>query len=205
MLSNIFSNFYWKGFITETPQIQSSYLNKIISNYNFNPKASPDWDVHTSYNNEENLPYRLEWWDSIQHYKKYVNSFIQDFLNDAYNWEINGTPWYTTYGKNQSAVQHEHFPDQFSFVHFLQFNPKVHKPLTFINPNSLVSKYMLEQNNFKEKINFDSTKQSLYHPLYSPLINEGDYIIFPSNLEHLVEKSTSEELRTTIAFNFNIL
>lgn len=205
MLTNIFSNFYWKQTIQETSYIQECYLDKITDNYNFNPKSSPDWDVHTSYNNEENLPYKLEWWDSVQHYKKYINKFIYEFLGDKYDWRINGTPWYTTYGINQSAAQHEHFPDQFSFVHFLQFNPEVHSPITFVNPNSIVSKYLLEQNNFKEKINFKNSKQSLYHPLYSPLITEGDCIIFPSNLEHLVEKSTSKELRTTIAFNFNII
>lgn len=205
MLTNIFSNFYWKEFVEETSEIQNSYLAKIINNYNYDPKASPDWNVHTSYNNEENLPSKLDWWLSIQYYKKYVNNFIQEFFGYEYNWEISGSPWYTTYGKGQSAAQHEHFPDQFSFVHFIQFDPKLHPPLTFVNPNSLVSKYTLKQNNFKEKINFRNLKQSLYYPLYSPLINEGDCIIFPSNLEHLVEKSTSNELRTTIAFNFNIL
>lgn len=205
MLTNLFSNFYWKGFIKETPQIQKSYLDKIIENYNFDPKLSPDWNVHTSYNNEENLVNKLEWWDCVKHYKLYINKFIQDFFGQIHDWRINGHPWYTTYGQGQSAAQHEHFPDNFSFVHFLQFDSEVHSPLTFVNPNSIVSKYMLEQNNFKEKINFNDLKQSLYHPLHSPLIQEGDFIIFPSNLEHLVKKSTSTKLRTTIAFNFNIL
>ena len=204
MVNKLFSPFFWKESLDETSQIENSYLNKILDNYKAHPNLSPDWDVHTSYNNEKNLLHPIDWWDSVQFYRHHVNKFIKSYFGVNHDWEICGSPWYTAYGKNQYAERHEHFPDHFSFVHFLKFNPNVHSPITFVNPNSLDAKGSLQDKNFKDKIDFNNIDQSLYHPLYSPLINQGDYIIFNSNLEHFVEKSQSDELRITIAFNIKI-
>ena len=48
------------------------------------------------------------------------------------------------------------------------------------------------------------TKQSYYKEDFVPEINEGDLIVFPSELQHLVHPNTSDELRVTIAFNFSL-
>ena len=58
---------------------------------------------------------------------------------------------------------------------------------------------------FQSKLDFSNQHQSLFHPRFTPLIEEGDLVIFPSQLEHMVPKSESDEIRITIAFNIKII
>lgn len=203
---NIFSPFYYQGYVEETPIIQADYLPKMIGNYNHSPNLSHDWPVHTNYYYKDGLPNEIDWWVSVQHYKKYVNQFIDHYFRGLrLDWRIQEDPWYTIYGAGQQANQHEHMTSDFSAVHFLKFNPEVHNPIKFIHPEVTKTKYIKA---FKPQLHNNlgtCDRQSYYKEDYVPVINEGDFIIFPSELQHLVHPSNSDELRVTIAFNFNIL
>tara|TARA_R110000764_G_scaffold82495_1_gene162803 strand:- start:60 stop:695 length:636 start_codon:yes stop_codon:yes gene_type:complete len=203
--NNIFSPFYYQGYVEETPQIRADYLPKMISNYEHSPNHSHDWQVHTNYTLKDNLPNEIDWWVSVQHYKTYVNQFISHhFRGLELDWRIDGEPWYNVYGKGQKADQHEHMTCDFSAVHFLKFNPEVHEPIRFIHPELSKTKYL---SRFKPQIvdNLGTcTRQSYYKEHFVPDIYEGDLIIFPSELQHLVWKNQSDETRVTIAFNFSI-
>jgi len=205
MKTCIFSPFFWKKNVSETGNIQSKYLKSIFHNYEELPNLSPDWNVHTSYGQEDRLPEKLDWNYSLNIYETYIDSFLEDFFQTIPRYKISGTPWYTAYGPGQGANIHEHLPDHFSIVHFLKFNPKVHWPITFINPNNNSTKILLDSEpSIKNRINFDDSEQSYFHPRFTPNLEEGDLIIFPSQLEHMVEKTTSEELRISIAFNIKL-
>lgn len=201
---NIFSPFFYHFQMEEHSAIKDAYLNDIISNYNLAPFNSHDWNVHTNYKLKDGLK-QLDWWTSIQHYKKYVNQFIEHYFRGLQlDWRIDDTPWYTAYGKGQKADQHEHMTCDFSAVHFLKFNPEVHEPIRFIHPELTKTKYL---SRFKPLIvdNLGTCdRQSYYKEHYVPVINEGDFIIFPSELQHLVWPNESDELRVTIAFNFSL-
>lgn len=203
---NIFSPFYTKQELYDDHlTIKNSYEDNIIKNYNESPQLSPDWQVHTSYNCENQLKHKLDWSIAKNIYSKYINSFLFDFFNKHIDWEYSGGLWYTAYGAGQTANIHEHIPDLFSFVHFLKFNPNVHWPVTFINPMGSTIKYLLDNDkSLKKNIDFNNQHQSLFHPRFTPMINEGDLICFPSYLEHMVEKSYDNELRITIAFNIKL-
>lgn len=204
---DIFSPFYWKESLTELEQnkIYEDYVPKMEHNYKHSPRASGDWNVHTSYNTEDSLPHKINWEVSVDVYRNYINTFLLEFFDKNVDWEISGHPWYTVYGPGQTANIHEHIPDHFSVVHFIKFNPELHWPISFINPQGSMTKYMLGMYpGLKDKINFNNQNQSLFHPRFTPMINEGDIVIFPASLEHMVEKVDSEELRITIAFNIKI-
>jgi len=202
---NIFSPFFYQTYVEETPLIQEAYLDKMIENYNYNPNHSHDWNVHTDYMWKDTLPHKLDWWDSIQHYKKYVNQFIYDYFRGLQlNWKINETPWYNVYGQGHKADQHSHLPCDFSAVHFLKFNPEVHEPIRFLNPRDITVKYLAEYKPHLHNNLGTCTKQSYFKEFYVPEIVEGSFIIFPSDMEHLVWPSQTDELRIVIAFNFNI-
>lgn len=202
---DIFSPFYYHGYVKETPIIQGAYLDGILSNYNFNPTHSNDWPVHTNYIAKELLPYQIDWWTSVQYYKNYVNQFIVDYYRGLQlDWRIDGDPWYTVYGRGQKADQHEHMSCDFSAVHFLKFNPEVHEPIRFVHPELTKTKYIQTFKPFLESNLGTCTKQSYYKEHFVPVINEGDFIIFPSELQHLVHANQSDELRITIAFNFSL-
>lgn len=204
---NIFSPFYHIESLNEDHlKIKEAYLDKIIENYNYHPNLSPDWNVHTSYGMDDHLKNKIDWSVSLNIYSNYINQFIYSYFNKNLNWELCGSIWYTAYGPGQSANIHEHVPDVFSIVHFIKFNPQVHWPISFINPAGSYMKLILDKYpNLKDNINFQDQNQSLFHPRFTPSVNEGDLVIFPSNLEHMVEKADSEELRVTIAFNIKII
>lgn len=204
---NIFSPFYHCVKMEEDHiEIKKLILDKIIKNYHQNPKLSPDWNVHTSYGYDEYLENKIDWTIPKKIYSKHVDYFLLEFFGKKVNWEICGNIWYTAYGSGQTANIHEHIPDIFSVVHFIKFNPNEHWPLTFINPNSPYTKLLLDKYpNLKNNIDFNNQYQSIFHPRFTPFTEEGDLIIFPSSLEHMVEKTNSEELRVTIAFNIKII
>jgi hypothetical protein len=201
---NIFSPFFYHFQMEEHSIIKDAYLDTIIDNYNKLPYNSHDWNVHTNYKLKDELQ-PLDWWTSVQHYKKYVNQFIEHYFRGLQlDWRIDDEPWYTAYGKGQKADQHDHMTCDFSAVNFLKFNPKVHEPIRFVHPQQTKTKYL---SRFKPLIvdNLGTCdRQSYYKEHYVPLINEGDFIIFPSELQHLVWGNESDELRVTIAFNFSL-
>jgi len=201
---NIFSPFFYHFQMEEHSIIKDAYLDTIIDNYNKLPYNSHDWNVHTNYKLKDELT-ELDWWTSVQHYKKYVNQFIKHYFRGLQlDWRIDDNPWYTAYGKGQKADQHDHMTCDFSAVHFLKFNPEVHEPIRFVHPQQTTTKYL---SRFKPTIvdNLGTCdRQSYYKEHYVPVINEGDFIIFPSELQHLVWGNNSDELRVTIAFNFSL-
>lgn len=203
----IFSPFYWRQNITETQDLQRLYLYWMLENYKADPSRSPDWNVHTSYDCNLQLPNPINWSPAIKVYKKYIDIFLTEYFQSKdVSYEISGEPWYTAYGKNQSANTHEHLPDHFSVVHFIKFNPEVHHPISFVNSNNEAIKLFVTYNpQLRKLINFDRSNMGYYHPRFTPNILEGDIVIFPGQLEHLVEKSSSEEIRITVAMNINIL
>jgi len=92
----------------------------------------------------------------------------------------------------------------FSAVHFLKFNPDIHEPIRFVHPELTKTKYIAK---FKPHLHDNlgtCDMQSYYKEHYVPVIKEGDFIIFPSELQHLVYANQSDELRITIAFNFSL-
>ncbi len=202
---DIFSPFFYKFKMSEHSLIQDSYMDSIIKNYSYQPHHSHDWDVHTNYLWKDSLPNTFDWWDSVQYYKIYVNKFINDYFRQELDWRIDKEPWYNVYGKGQKADWHDHMPSDFSAVHFLKYNPEVHQPFMFTNPDlTSVRLQGTYKPNLVDRLG-TCAKQSYYKGNYIPEIEEGDFIIFPSQMMHLVNASESEDLRVTIAFNFNIL
>lgn len=204
--NNIFSPFYYHFEMEEHSIIKDAYIDDIMKNFNSFPDNSKDWKNHSSYTEVNILPKELDWWTSVQYYKKYVNQFINHYFRGLeLDWRIDAEPWYNVYGKGQKADWHDHMPSDFSAVHFLKYNPEVHQPFMFTNPDlTSVRLQGTYKPNIVDRLG-TCAKQSYYKGNYIPEIEEGDFIIFPSQMMHLVNASESEDLRVTIAFNFNIL
>jgi len=202
---DLFSPFYYKGHVEETPLIQTIHLPAMIENYKFDPNFSEDWHVHSSYSNADSLPFKIYWDDIFQHYNKYINQFIVEYFGQQYEWEIADKPWYNVYGKGQDGMQHEHIDADFSVVHYLKFNPEVHSGTTFVNPNFISTKYLnILKKHLVDKMDGNDSKHSLYREKFTPSVVEGDMIIFPSQFEHMVYRSLGDDLRVIVAFNILI-
>ena len=114
--------------------------------------------------------------------------------------------WYNVYGKGQDGMQHNHIGADFSAVHYLKFNPEHHRGTTFINPRINEAKYYNElRGDVVSKMSNSNENHSLYFDTFTPQINEGDFIIFPSHMDHVVYKNNSDDLRVTMAMNFKLM
>jgi uncharacterized protein (TIGR02466 family) len=203
---NLFSPFYYKTHIAETEFLKQIHLEAMLINYNELPYHSHDWDMHTSYGYNEDLPFQINWEHFFSIYKDYIDQFCMEFFDAGRSWEIIDKIWYNVYGKEQNGMQHNHIGSDFSAVHYFKFNPEVHTGTTFINPRS--NEVLYYKNISKPLIsNLVKTniEHSLYQEVFTPQVNEGDFIIFPSHLDHVIYKNNSDDLRVTIAFNFSII
>jgi uncharacterized protein (TIGR02466 family) len=103
--------------------------------------------------------------------------------------------WLNFYqGNDHGQEEHDHLPGFFSGVHYVKFNSSVHGATKFMNP--LHQLYMFMNNDRKMDADYGSG-------WFSPNVCEGDIIIFPSFLRHMVTSTNSNELRITLAFNIN--
>ncbi len=203
---NLFSPFYVREHLgVEHDMLYNEYVPKMIDNYNNQPNLSPDWVVHTSYNLEDKLKNKIDWNLAMTVYSGKIRKFIRSYFNKELDWEFGGGLWYTVYGPGQMANIHDHIPEHFSLVHYIKFNPQLHWPISFINPMKDYIRLLLSTNQgIRDNLDYNNQNQSLFHPRFTPMVNEGDIIIFPSVLEHMVEKTYNDDLRITIALNFNI-
>ena len=78
--------------------------------------------------------------------------------------------------------------------------------------NNYFGNKLTSENKYKDKLmviikNLEETniEHSLYQEVFTPKVNEGDFIIFPSHLDHVIYKNNSDDFRVTTALNFKIL
>lgn len=199
---NIFSQFIWTTSIQEHNKLKS-YMLPQIEQGRAQGDNSPDWYVDTSYD----MDHTIDWWPCIEVYKKYVNEFHNEYFGQYPNWQISGEPWYTAYGKNQSAQVHDHIPDHFSVLHLLKYDKEVHKPTTFINPLQSLGRALYTQGPIADLLRSSQDFRgngTLFNNWFFSEAKEGDIVIWPSVLEHFVQKNEVDDLRATIAFNYLI-
>ena len=205
---NLFSPFYYKTNIAETEFLKQIHLEAMLINYKTFPHHSYDWNVHTSFgkNDNEQLPYQINWEHFFSIYQYYIDQFCLEFFGAGRSWEIIDNIWYNVYGKGQDGMQHNHIACDFSAVHYFKFNPQVHTGTTFINPRLNEAKYYKSLSDpVIKNLQETNPEHSLYQEVFTPQINEGDFIIFPSHLDHVIYRNNSDDLRVTIALNFKII
>ena len=133
---------------------------------------------------------------TIDLYQEYIGRFFDKDVEFMIE-EI----WYNYYVDGEWQEQHSHIggsslegSSTFSCIHFLSFNPEIHPPVVFSDPNEKVRSLSMEM---------DSNH---YRNRYYPKVTEGSLIMFPCYLEHFVKKGppTPNYPRITIAFNLTV-
>ena len=123
--------------------------------------------------------------------EKYIDT-ISDILSDELSWFAHDykcqplivRAWYERALPYMYHPTHNHGHGGWSAVVFIEYNKKWHTPTQFIAP-------------------FDHfiTGEPL---IYSPTVEEGDIILFPSFIHHYTHPHTSEERRTVLSFNVTV-
>tara|TARA_B100001094_G_scaffold88899_1_gene84996 strand:- start:1672 stop:2277 length:606 start_codon:yes stop_codon:yes gene_type:complete len=134
-------------------------------------------------------------------YKSFYDDILKQFAQDI------GRPngrcniyesWLNYYTGGQNQEEHDHLPGFYSGCHFVKFNPDIHKSTRFVNPLYSLYSYQYKDIDLEEVPEFSS-----HH--WFPDVKEGDIIIFPAWLKHLVLSQETTEHRITLAFNINTI
>ena len=111
--------------------------------------------------------------------------------------------WCSKYTKGMYQASHNHVDinEIFSFVYFAKYDPSKDADLVFIKDIT-----MANMNGFLvEGSSYTLCEELQEHPIFSNQvilnIKEGDLVIFPSYLQHLVEEQKHDGPRITIAGN----
>ena len=138
-------------------------------------------------------------------YSKIYNDILHQWKDDM---QFIGRPiideiWMNAYEKAHYQEGHTHLPGFFSGIHYVCFDPEHHNGTTFVNPQANIYSYLTNMNGDFEGTTIDMDLNRHLDEMNDVDVEEGDILIFPSTLEHLVRKNMSNKLRITVSFNIN--
>ena len=126
-----------------------------------------------------------------------VKQYCQ-FLNISSNCKMTG--WFNVHDSTMYQEIHNHMPAIISGIYYIQFDKFKDSQVIFRNPSETFYGLM------------SGAKVPLQNPLLAPhsgfvddfIIEEGDLILFPGSLNHLVPKAKQPHDQLRITFSFNI-
>lgn len=162
--------------------LKELYLSDMLHNYEVSRKLSEDWDIHTDYHirigtsKNENIEgiKKINLLKAEILLSEEINEMVSFTFPEKTKWQLSGPIWYNVYGEGQNAEPHAHVGSDCSFVYFLKYDKNLHTPPVFVDPNGDLCKMDVE---------------------------EGDLIMFDSNILHYVESNKTDKKRITLAMN----
>mgnify|MGYP003318258643 CR=1 FL=1 len=181
------------------PELKNTLIQRYQSYKNHATNGTPDgWSCNV----------RTEFGSGSFPHEEYANIY-NDIL---YQWKDDmqflGRPiideiWMNAYEKSHFQEGHTHLPGFFSGIHYVCFDPEEHIGTTFVNPQADIYAYLTHMNIHSEGTSIDMDVNPHLDEFGDVDVEEGDIIIFPSCLEHMVKKNMSDKLRITVSFNIN--
>ena len=169
--------------------VKDEWKNKII-NLEYVRTHVNNSDISKDRNILNSLP------DLKKELENHCELFVRKFLrikNNAKFYLLNS--WSNLHSTNESSQIHYHGNSLLSGVYYPIF-PKNSGDISFFKTGS-------HTNIFHQSIRFEYDEDTHVNTeMYKLELDEGKVVIFPSHLEHKVEKNLSKEKRYSIAFNF---
>ena len=154
-----------------------------------NGSNSSSWncDCYTSFFDDSMVDYTKETEIPIGELLQDMSQNIQEAIKMAEfypNSFFVSQQWFNAYGSGQNQEGHNHVPSHLSGVYYINYNPDKHNSTSFMNPNKMF--YEAPRYNIQE---YDPTLYGYgcYQEEMRPTIEEGDIVIFPSQIEHGVQ------------------
>ena len=196
----IFPIHIFQNNIRENPILQDELLKKIEHQHdNGDLKVPEGWgtdNLCTSFSYQDLNNKLFSDTRTLFEYYRYVTKFF----DRPVEFEIENI-WFNHYDNGDWQEEHTHtgnhvfqYASTFSCIHFLKFDPKVHKTPVFVDPYEEIRHSSLEM------------VSNLTSNRITPNVREGDIIMFPSYLRHYVPKGidTPGNPRISIAFNLTV-
>jgi hypothetical protein len=172
--------------LDESAELKEAVLPAILERYEaglYNPPR--DWKtdrVHTSYSASDEKHVILE---MPAAYDRLLQSVVPP---SKYRVQL----WHNVYWKHEEYQEiHHHVPCHLSFIHFLSFDKSEHKPPIFYDPSRIVRAHCR-----REGIPSEYSQDKVVLD-----VEEGDVIIFPSYVEHLIPPGVYKTPRVTVSMN----
>jgi uncharacterized protein (TIGR02466 family) len=200
----------WKNLIV--PVIEERY--KLEKGSNANKDDSPacwECDCFTTFFDKSLMDHTLEKEIDIQALLQDLSTNIQEAIKLAEFYPhafLVAQQWFNAYGPGQNQEQHNHIPSHLSAIYYLQFDPKCHKGTSFINAEKMYTEGPRYNKHFYDP---DMYGYGCYKEEMTLTCDEGDVIIFPSQLDHMVhkqpgiEKNPDGTLRISFSFNIDLV
>lgn len=157
---------------------------KLLTLYEANQhqfERHPEDLISTDYNSREDYD---EMSSSVEYILSDEMYFLKNNLDGCMNMKMKFV-WFQHYINRSFHSIHNHGSLGYSGVCYINYNPKEHKPLTFVSSHNDFTGDFLQE--------------------YTPKnITEGTTIIFPSILNHYVSPVTSSEERLILSFNLRM-
>ena len=157
-----------------------------ISDWDFKKKGLLDRIRSSEFIRTELQSFETDRLTNNKSYVRYLEEFLRDelfeFCNEAQVTCSTTDAWVVRYEKGDHQTVHNHRGWGFSGIIYVEFDPKVHTPTTFVAP--------------WQEPRSDTT--SLAKPQN---VKEGTMFIAPSSCLHFVHPNTSRKRRTIISFD----
>ena len=162
--------------------------------------------LHHCYADFDNPNFAEPDWDSMRPvYAKVINEYLASMdLVSGCKFDF-GIVNYSAYGDTISNMRsHFHTESDFSAVHYIQFDERVHTPTRFENPFKW-GDYQNVMRPHLEKCVVNDLSNSWTCDWWELETHEDDIVFFPALLPHeVMAQKKSDKLRITIALNISI-
>ena len=196
-LFTLFPTTIYRTSIFKHAEFKKRLVPKLLEQYKLKPNEKAKWaslcDTCQFDIEPEDLKYIREQFDTaVQNYFNLINL-------PPYSYEIQG--WFNVHDSLKYQEVHNHIPAILSGIYYLQFDRNKDSQVIFKNPNH----------------QFCDLTQALGVPLQNPVfsesthmfdefrLEEGDLILFPGTLVHLVPKAKVQHDQLRISFSFNVI
>ena len=165
-------------------------------------------DCYTSFFDESMTDHSKETEINIQNLLNDLSNNIQEAIKAAEFYPhafMVSQQWFNAYAPKQNQEAHNHIPSHLSGCYYVQYDPALHHNTAFLNP----LKHFCEAPRHN-KYFFDPTLSGYgcYKEEMRLNIEEGDVVIFPSQMEHFVPKqpglAKNPDGKLYITYSFNI-
>lgn len=177
-------------------KIKDFIMTKIYPDY---VKKGPNDIVQNTYSDYIDGATYCHWDFLIPHYMPAIKRMLSSIgVNFNHPWTIKVKPWYVLTTETSTEFVHDHMGGsstiQFGAVHYVVLDEDA-KGTVFVNPLEKLMKAVTP------------TKDQTFLPPYfiahktCPVVEEGDFVMFPAWLDHHTPKHQNGKLRAVIAMN----
>ena len=188
---NLFPTPVYKFSLTGHETYKNKFIKPILKKYRENPASTFDWAANCNSWQVKADDINIDLTDICKEIMQGCKQYLIE-LEAVGHFKIWGN-WFNVHTSDMYQEVHDHVPSFISGTYYLQFDKEKDNPLTFVSDNSSFTNMALAMG--------IPIKEHKYVKLD---VDEGDVLLFPSTLRHMVTKAKEPHTTLRITNSFNI-